>query len=59
MTPEEKTLLLATAEGLAKLLSERLPDRFGGQVNEHIEQSLAPYRALIEAVKEQGDENNG
>ena len=55
MTPDEKTLLLAVSEGLYKLLKERL-DRAGLQAVEA--EAFGPFRALIDAVKEQNNEGN-
>lgn len=56
MTPEEKTLLLAVSEGVAKLLEER----FTGRFKEHnAAEELKPFRALIDAVKDQTNVDNG
>ena len=50
MTREEKTLLIAVAEGFAKLTEERFESRFKG---ENPTEALRPFRELIEAVKNQ------
>ena len=55
MTPEEKDLLIAVSEGLAKLLEER----FNAMYKEHsAKEQMKPFRRMIEIVKEQGNASN-
>jgi hypothetical protein len=59
MTIKEKTLLLAVADGLYKLLTERLNSRHGaGNVGYSEAEVFGPFKALIDAVKEENDEGN-
>lgn len=55
MTPEAQDLLIAVAEGLAKLLEERIAREYK---EASVKEQLAPFRRLINAVKEQGNAGN-
>jgi hypothetical protein len=56
MTPKEKDLLIAVAEGLAKLLEERLVK---GHDLETVKHQLVPFRRMINLVKDQDNASNG
>jgi hypothetical protein len=58
MTPAQLDLLIAVAEGISKLLEERLTNRHGSGMHP-INEQLLPFRRMIDIVKRQADASNG